>query len=73
MVLDIVKSNLPLFQYILGPEVTPEKLLTKLTDPNESFHNVLNENKTLIGILLGFGTHNHFMQAVLRIGKCFFF
>ncbi|MEI8365385.1 MAG: FKBP-type peptidyl-prolyl cis-trans isomerase [Parachlamydiaceae bacterium] len=56
--LDVVQHNLSLFQYVLGPEVTPKKLLDKLTDSEDSFHNVLNADKALIGILLGFGTQN---------------
>lgn len=55
---DTVQKNLPLFQYVLGPQVTPAALLAKLTDPNETFHHVLKEDKVLIGILLGFGVQN---------------
>lgn len=56
--LQTVQNNLPLFQYVLGPEVTPIKLLNQLTDPNEKFHSVLKNDKVLIGILLGFGVQN---------------
>lgn len=56
--LDVVKSNIHLFQYILGPKVTPESLLDALIKPQNAFHEVLNNNKVLIGIILGFGTHN---------------
>lgn len=61
--LDAVQKNLSLFQYVLGPEITPEKLLTKLTDPEETFHGVLKCDKVLIGILLGFGTQNSLYVA----------
>lgn len=53
-----VQSNLSLFQYILGPEVTAKKLLNKLTDVSGDFHSILKNDKVLIGILLGFGTQN---------------
>ncbi len=56
--LKTVQDNIILFQYILGPSVTPEGLLSKLIDPNETFHSVLKSNKVLIGIILGFGTQN---------------
>jgi len=56
--LGTVKSNLPLFQYVLGPDITPAGLLEKLTDPNTTFHSVLKNDKVLIGILLGYGTQN---------------
>ncbi len=54
----VVKENLPLFQYVLGPEVSPEGLFAKLLDHEESFSSVFNNNKVLIGIALGFGTQN---------------
>ena len=54
----VVKENLSLFQYILGPELSPEGLFTKLLDREESFSSVFNDNKVLIGIVLGFGTQN---------------
>lgn len=56
--LETVQSNLPLFQYVLGSQITPISLLNKLTDPKETFHSVLKEDKVLIGILLGFGVQN---------------
>lgn len=56
--LDTVRSNLPLFQYVLGPKITAEKLLDRLIDPKETFYDVLKNDKILIGIVLGFGTQN---------------
>ncbi len=56
--LKVVRENITLFQYILGPEVTPEKLLAKLLDPNETLFSVLNTNFALVGIVLGYGTQN---------------
>lgn len=53
-----VRNNLPLFQYVLGPDVTPTKLLDKLIDPEAQFHCVMKNDKVLIGIILGFGTQN---------------
>jgi len=61
--LTTVKENLSLFQYVLGPEVTPEGLLDKLTCPKESFHSVLKKDEVLIGIILGFGTQNSLRGA----------
>lgn len=56
--LTTVERNLPLFQYILGPKVSPEGLFEKLINPEESFSSVFLDNKVLIGIVLGFGTQN---------------
>lgn len=53
-----VKQSLPLFQYALGVTTTPEKLLAKLTDSNESFHSIIKGDNVLTGILLGFGVQN---------------
>ena len=53
-----VRENLPLFQYVLGPTITPEKLFTQLTNPKESFSSVFKDDKVLIGIVLGFGQQN---------------
>jgi hypothetical protein len=54
----VVQDNLPLFQYVLGPKVTPSELLIKMADSKETFHSVLRDDRVLIGILLGYGTEN---------------
>lgn len=56
--LAVVKDNLALFQYVLGPEITPQKLLDQLTNPKASWHSVLSNDRVLIGILLGYGVQN---------------
>jgi len=55
---EVVNENLPLFQYVLGPNITSQKLLAALTSKEQTFESVLKGNKVLIGILLGFGTQN---------------
>lgn len=54
----VVQENLALFQYILGPSITPQKLFEKLVDADQPFHALLRYDKTLIGIILGFGVEN---------------
>jgi FKBP-type peptidyl-prolyl cis-trans isomerase len=72
--LDVVQNNLLLFQYVLGPDVTAEKLLKKLTDPEQTFHSVLKCDKVLIGIILGFGTQNSLYGArIENLENCRFF
>lgn len=56
--INAVNQNLPLFQYILGPQVHAELLYNTICDPNASFSSTLAHNKVLIGIVLGFGTQN---------------
>lgn len=53
-----VNRNLPLFQYVLGPSVTSDKLLEALISPGQAFHSVLKGDKVLIGETLGFGVQN---------------
>jgi hypothetical protein len=61
-----VESNLSLFQYVLGPKVTPSELLIRLTDAGETFESVLHEDRVLIGILLGYGTQNSLFGSRLE-------
>ncbi len=61
--LDTVSDNLPLFQYVLGPCVTPQSLLEAILSPDQSFFSVLRDDNTLIGIVLGFGTQNSLFGA----------
>ncbi len=61
--LQTVKDNLALFQYVLGPTVTPESLLNELTVSNNRFYQVLQDNQVLIEILLGHGKQNAIVHA----------
>lgn len=56
--LDVVNKNISIFQYVLGPSVSAEKLLKRLLDPEENLASVVKHDNVLIGILLGFGTQN---------------
>lgn len=56
--IQVVNKNISLFQYILGPEVTAEKLLEQLLKKNETLFSVLKQNFALVGIILGYGTQN---------------
>lgn len=61
-----IQENLPLFQYALGPSMTPESLLKELTKNEGGFNDILKNNKVLIGILLGFGTQNSLFGSRLE-------
>ncbi len=52
--IEVVENNLPLFQYVLGPQVTPTSFLDYLTDPSQD----IPHDYTLTGIFLGFGCQN---------------
>jgi len=57
-VLKVIQENLPLFQYVLGPMVTPEEFFQKMMDPEESLGSIFKEDRVLIGVILGFGVQN---------------
>lgn len=54
----VVKENLSLFQYVLGPAVTSENLLEALIANNQTFHSLFKDDKVLVGEVLGFGIQN---------------
>ncbi len=51
---EVVQENLPLFQYVLGPQVTPTSFLNYLADPSQD----IPHDYTLTGVFLGFGSQN---------------
>lgn len=53
-----VRENLSLFQYVLGPSVTPENLLDALTAKDQTYCTLLKGDKVLTGKILGFGIQN---------------
>ncbi|KKL18254.1 hypothetical protein LCGC14_2477350 [marine sediment metagenome] len=68
--IETVNKNLLLFQYVLGPNVTAEKLLEKVASPNETLFSALNNDVTLVGIVLGYGSYNGCFGSYLsRIDK----
>lgn len=52
--IEVVQNNLLLFQYVLGPQITPISFLNYLADPAED----MPHDYTLTGIFLGFGSQN---------------
>ncbi|MDP1608769.1 MAG: hypothetical protein Q8L98_05600 [Chlamydiales bacterium] len=54
----VVQENLPLFQYVLGPKITPSALLDQFIREKKPLLSVLNEDRTLTGIVLGYGAQN---------------
>lgn len=53
-----IEKNHPLFQYVLGPRVSPKNFLEDLLDSHRTFDSVVHGDRVLIGILLGYGTQN---------------
>ncbi len=55
---EVIDKNIDLFRYILGPTVTIEQLIDKIARSDEPLMDCLQHNLTLVGIVLGFGSHN---------------
>lgn len=51
-------KNLDEFRNILGESITAEDLLNRIEENKIDFFDTLNRDEALLGILLGFGTHN---------------
>lgn len=56
--IEIVNKNINLFQKITVSTFTAKEILYKIINEDKSMLEILNKNVGLLGILLGFGTHN---------------
>lgn len=54
----MINDNICLFQHILGPAITSEKILDSLILDDMPFHSFLKHENVLVGKLLGYGTQN---------------
>lgn len=55
---EVIDKSIDLFRYILGPTLTTEQIVDKIAFSDELFMESLQHNLTLVGIVLGFGSHN---------------
>ena len=63
---EVIRENINLFRYVLGPNVEVDTLVDKLAYSNERFTDILRDDLTLIGIVLGFGSHNSIVGGRLE-------
>jgi len=63
---EVIRENINLFRYVLGPAVEVDELVNKLAYSNERFAKVLQDDLTLTGIVLGFGSHNSIVGGRLE-------
>jgi peptidylprolyl isomerase len=63
---EVISENINLFRYVLGPNVEVEALINKLAHSSERFTDVLQNDLTLMGIVLGFGSHNSIIGGRLE-------
>lgn len=57
----VIEKDINLFRYILGPTLTTQQITDQIVNSTESLMDSLQYNFTLIGIVLGFDTHNSLM------------
>ncbi len=55
---EVVEGNISLFRYILGPGATAEQIVNKIAYSKERLIDILQQDLTLMGIVLGFGSHS---------------
>jgi hypothetical protein len=63
---ETVKDNLALFQYVLGPTITPALLLSDILSLQTSFCETLRFDRVLIGLILGYGLQNSLFESRLQ-------
>lgn len=62
----VIEENIDIFRYALGPSVEIEQLLTRILTSNERLYDILQNDLVLVGIVLGFGSHNSLMGGRLE-------
>ena len=55
---EVIAKNIDLFRYVLGPRYTVEDLVELIAFSDKKLVDILQEDSTLIGIVLGFGSYN---------------
>lgn len=55
---EVVEENINLFRYILDPSSNTEQIVNKIAYSEESLMEILQQDLVLVGIVLGFGSHN---------------
>jgi hypothetical protein len=56
--LNVVEENIVYFREVLGEKISPKILLNNCQREKDIFRDVLNSHEGLLGILLGYGSHN---------------
>jgi len=54
----VIEENIDLFRYVLGSTNTVQDIVSSIIYVNQPLINILNHDLTLVGIVLGFGSHN---------------
>ncbi len=63
---DTLEDNLDLFRILLGPTLDTTSLTELIADSPQPLDTIIKSNNALMGILLGYGTHNSLMGGRLE-------
>lgn len=67
---EVVEENIALFRYILGPFSTTQQIVERIAYSDELLSDVLKNNLTLMGIVLGFGLDNSLAGGKVEALSC---
>jgi FKBP-type peptidyl-prolyl cis-trans isomerase len=62
-----IEENLSLFRYVLGPNLSSDDLVQRIAYSDELLCDVLKNDLTLVGIVLGFGVHNSLVGGKMEM------
>ncbi|MFI5334363.1 MAG: FKBP-type peptidyl-prolyl cis-trans isomerase [Chlamydiales bacterium] len=54
----VIENNIDLIRYVLGPGTDPDQLMHRIAYSQEKLADILHDDLALMGIVLGFGSHN---------------
>ncbi len=63
---EVIEKNIDLFRYALGPASTVQCILDAIVNADQPLINILKFDLTLMGIVLGFGSHNSIVGGRLE-------
>ncbi len=63
---DVVRKNIELFRFVLGPTVTICQIVDRIIKSHDPLVDILQHNLSLMGIVLGFGSHNSLVGGRLE-------
>ncbi len=58
-----IEDNIALFRYVLGPTIDSEQLVKDIIESKISLNEILQGDKVLTGIVLGYGCYNSLMHS----------
>lgn len=64
---EVIASNIDLFRYVLGPALEPNSFMEQIAESPTSLSTILNNDRALMGIVLGFGTHNSLLHNRIEV------